>query len=77
MEQLHESDERVQHVKLDKISLGTDLVLLLEVPHIRHVQVLIIHLRFTLAAASTTTAEATAAEVATRQKAADPKQGLQ
>ena len=53
----------------------TDLVLL-EVPKVRHVQVLIVRLGFTLAATSATAAEAATAEVTTRQQTADSKQGL-
>ena len=53
----------------------TDLVLL-EVPKVRHVQVVIVHLGFTLAATSATAAEAATAEVTARQQAANSKQGL-
>ena len=55
---------------------STDLVLLLEVSNVRHVQVVIIHLGFTLAATSATAAQAATAEVAARQKTTHSKQGL-
>ena len=53
----------------------TDLVLL-EVPKVRHVQVVIVHLGFTLATAHTTAAETATTEVAARQQAANSEQGL-
>ena len=49
------------------VTHDTDLVLLLEVPNVRHVQVVIIHLGFTLSATSATAAQAAAAEVAASQ----------
>ena len=49
------------------VTHDTDLVLLLEVPNVRHVQVVIIHLGFTLSATSATAAQAATAEVAARQ----------
>lgn len=56
--------------------MDTDLVVLLQVSKVRHVQVIIIHLGFTLATASTTAAEAATAEVTARQQTAHSKQGL-
>ena len=51
----------------ESVTHDTDLVLLLEVSNVRHVQVVIVHPGFTLSTTHATAAQAATAEVAARQ----------